>query len=173
MKKIAILALLGGSFLYAGLSDFKTIAEAKQAYEAKEYDKSATLLESIKNEYANSELHYNLGNAYYKNEEYDKATKEYDKAIEGYDNVLDEKKASMQYNLGNSTFKSGDFNKSVESFKESLKLHEDEDTKTNLKVAEEAKKKKEEEKKKQEQKDKDKKDDDKKDDKKKDGEQKR
>ena len=50
----------------AGLTDFKTIEKAHQAYEAKEYEKSATLLEGIKKSNATSELHYNLGNTYYK-----------------------------------------------------------------------------------------------------------
>ena len=47
MRRLILFMLSTGIFLYAGLTDFKTIKEANQAYEAKEYAKSAALLNSL------------------------------------------------------------------------------------------------------------------------------
>ena len=50
MKKVFILFTIHYSLftvLNAGLTDFKTIKEANQAYEAKEYAKSAALLNTL------------------------------------------------------------------------------------------------------------------------------
>ena len=164
--------LLTTIYANAGLTDFQTIEEAKEAYSAKDYNKTVSLLESMKTNDASSELHYNLGNSYYKKAEYEKAIEEY-KTSKGVD------EASRQYNLGNSYFQNGDFNKSVESFKKSLEYRDDIDTQNNLKVAKKAlKRKKEEEKKKQDKNNKkndkkDKKKEDKKDQKKNDKDKKK
>jgi Ca-activated chloride channel family protein len=73
-----------GILANAGLTDFKTIDAAHKAYEAKEYGKSALLLEGIKKSNDTSELHYNLGNTYYKKGYYEKAIEEY-KTSKGVD----------------------------------------------------------------------------------------
>jgi Ca-activated chloride channel family protein len=92
------------TFANAGLMDFKTIEKAKEAYEAKEYGKSATLLNDIDKN--SPQKQYDLGNAYYK-------SKQYDKAIEAYQRAEGVDEASRLHNLGNSYFKKGDFKNPV------------------------------------------------------------
>ena len=48
VQHIGLIYILLSIVSYAGLTDFKTIEKANQAYEAKEYGKSAALLEDIK-----------------------------------------------------------------------------------------------------------------------------
>ena len=143
----------------AGLTDFKTIEEANQAYEAKAYGKSAALLNSL--DAKSPQKSYDIGNAYYK-------AKKYDEAIKAYENAKGVDEATRLHNIGNTHFQKKELDKAIESYEEALKLKEDEETKFNLELAKKQKQKQEEEKKKQEQKDKDKKkkDDKKKDDKK-------
>ena len=128
--------------LYAGLTDFKTIKEANEAYKLKAYDKSAALFESLEESNPSKELHYNLGNKYYKKGLYDKAIQEY-KLAKGVD------EASRQYNLGNSYFKQGNYDKAIKHYQESLKYKDDPAAKNNLELAKKEKKK---QKKKQQQK---------------------
>lgn len=79
----------------AGITDFKTIESAHKAYEAKEYGKSAALLQSLEKNVPQKE--YNLGNALYKN-------KQYDEAIEKYKNAEGIDEAQKLHNIGNSYF---------------------------------------------------------------------
>ncbi len=62
---------------------------------------------------------YNLGNARYKN-------KDYDGAIQAYRQVLDSKDKSLKekalYNMGNAYYKKGDFDKAIENYKTALSL---------------------------------------------------
>ncbi len=81
--------------LYAGLTDFKTIKEANQAYEAKEYAKSVSLLNSL--DAKSPQKQYDIGNALYKDKKYDEALKAYEKA-EGVD------ESQRLHNIGNSQF---------------------------------------------------------------------
>ncbi len=141
--------------LFAGLTDFKTINEAKQAYEAKEYAKSVKLLDNL--DAKSPEKQYAIGSALYKDKQYDEALKAYEKAY-----GIDE--ASRLHNIGNTHFQKQAFDKAIEAYEKALKFKEDEDTKFNMALAKKEKKKKEEDKKKQEEK---KKDDKKQDDKKK------
>ena len=160
MKRLLLILILAcymlPSIATASITDFKKIKEAKKAYEMKAYDKSTALLKDVQQGNESSELHYNLGNTYYKKGHYDKA-------IEEYKLAKDVDKASRLYNIGNSYVKKGEFDKAIKSYKESLKYRDDPDVKNNLKVAK--KKKKQEQKKKEQKKKDDKKKDDKKNDK--------
>ena len=123
------------SIATASITDFKKIKEAKKAYEMKAYDKSTALLKDVQQGNESSELHYNLGNTYYKKGHYDKA-------IEEYKLAKDVDKASRLYNIGNSYVKKGEFDKAIKSYKESLKYRDDQDVKNNLKVAKKGKRRK-------------------------------
>jgi len=152
MKKVLMLFIVhyaSFTLLHAGLTDFKTIKEANQAYEVKEYGKSAALLNTL--ETKSPQKQYDIGNALYKDKKYDEAIKAYEKA-EGID------EAARLHNIGNTHFQKKDLGKAIESYEKALTLKEDEDTKFNLELAKKQKKQQEEQKK-QEQKDKDKKDD--------------
>ena len=50
----------------AGLTDFKTIEKANQAYDAKEYGKSAALLNTL--DAKSPQKEYDIGNAHYRSQ---------------------------------------------------------------------------------------------------------
>jgi Ca-activated chloride channel family protein len=125
-------------FIFAGLTDFKTIDKANKAYEAKEYGKSATLLGTLGAK--SPQKQYDIGNAHYKNKKYDEALEAYGKA-EGID------ESQRLHNIGNSFFQKKELDKAIESYENALKFKVDEDTKFNLELAKKQKKKEEEKKK--------------------------
>ena len=93
--RVLVIPYLLLDFAQAGLTDFKTIEEAKQAYEAKEYKKSAALLNEIEKD--TPQKQYDIGNALYKDKKYDEALKAYEKS-EGVD------EATRLHNMGNTHF---------------------------------------------------------------------
>ena len=105
MRKLIVLTLSTGVLLHAGLTDFKTIKEANQAYEAGEYSKSATLLKGL--DAKSPQKQYDIGNALYKDKKYDEAIEAYDKA-EGID------EATRLHNIGNSQFQKKEWDKAIE-----------------------------------------------------------
>ena len=145
-------------FLYGGLLDFQVLDNAKTSYDAAQYDESANLYNTLENK--DDAVHYNMGNAYYKDKDYVKAIAEFKQVN------TPELKAKALHNLGNAYAQSKKVDEAITSYEEALKLQEDEDTKFNLELL---KKQKEEQEKK---KDQDKKDDQNKDDQKKDQEEK-
>ena len=80
MKLLKLCTIISSLFTLAsaGLTDFKTIEQANKAYEAKEYGKSATLLETLPTQ--SPQKQYDIGNALYKDKKYDEAIKAYEKA---------------------------------------------------------------------------------------------
>ena len=135
MMKMILLLLSTGTLLHAGLTDFKTISEAKQAYEVGEYGKSAALLKGLETQ--SPQKNYDIGNALYKEKKYDEAIEAYDKA-EGID------EATRQHNIGNSHFQKKEWDKAIEAYEKALKIKEDEDTKFNFELAKKQKQKEEE-----------------------------
>ncbi len=77
---------------------------------------------------------FNLGDALYKQEHYDKAAQEFTSIANG---KHDEQTISKAYhNLGNSLLKSEKYEESIDAYKKSLKLNpDDKDTKYNLEYA--------------------------------------
>ena len=154
MFKRKILFLTLPLFLYGGLLDFQVLDKAKTSYDEEKYDESAKLYSTL--ETKDDAVHYNLGNAYYKEKAYDKAIAEFKQVN------TPELKAKALHNLGNAYAQSKKVDEAIASYEEALKLNEDEDTKFNLELLK--KQKQEQEKKK----DQNKKDDQNKDDQKKD-----
>lgn len=75
-------------------------------------------------------IHFNVGDALYKQEKYDKALEAFEKSLYTDDNRL---AAQAYYNMGNSYFRQGDFQKAIESYQHALKLNpEDEEAKFNI-----------------------------------------
>nr|2AVP_A Chain A, synthetic consensus TPR protein [Methanothrix harundinacea 6Ac] len=64
-----------------------------------------------------AEAWYNLGNAYYKQGDYDEAIEYYQKALE-----LDPRSAEAWYNLGNAYYKQGDYDEAIEYYQKALEL---------------------------------------------------
>lgn len=115
----------------AGILDFMDLAEAKEAYEAGDYNKSAQLYKAYAESNKNGNSYYNEGNALYKQEKYDEAIEAYQQA-----NFEDASSAAKKYaNLGNAYVKqatSESLQKAVEAYTESLKIEEDKQTRENL-----------------------------------------
>lgn len=137
-KSIKVFSIFSMGFsivLNAGLTDFKTIRDAKEAYEAKEYTASAALLKSL--EAKSPEKSYNIGNAYYKAKRYDEAIKAYEQA-QGVD------ESARLHNIANSYFQKNELKKAIDTYEDALKIKEDEATRFNLELAKEKMKQQEE-----------------------------
>ena len=64
-------------------------------------------------------LHFNVGDALYKQGKFDEALREYEQALDAEDGDF---KAKVYYNMGNAFFKQNQLSESVEAYKKSLKL---------------------------------------------------
>jgi Ca-activated chloride channel family protein len=155
--------ILGLMFLHstdsnAALLDFMDIKEAKQAYEKKEYEKSAQLYDNYAKSSNHGESYYNAGNAFYKAGKYKEAIKNYEEAK--FDDKIS--RAKNLSNMGNAYVKMGgeeNLKKAVEAYEASLKMYEDKDTRENLEAVKKALQKKKQQQQNQDQKDQNKKDD--------------
>ena len=78
------------------------------------------------------ELRYNLGDAFYRQEAYDKALQEFKRALESRDKTL---LAKSYYNIGNVNFRQKRLGEAAEAYKRSLELDPDDlDAKINLEL---------------------------------------
>jgi len=160
MFKTTASILLLSSTLFGGLLDFHTLDTAKNSYEAGEYEKSAESYNSLANK--NDDVHYNLGNAYYRDKKYEKAISEF-KQVQS-----PELKAKALHNTGNAYAQSKKVDEAIKSYEEALNLGADEDTQFNLNLLKKEKEKQQKQKNKDQQDNKDKNQQDKKDQKDKD-----
>ena len=77
---------------------------------------------------------FNLGNSYYKQENYEESIKNYKELLQKTDDK--ELKSKLYHNIGNSYLKSNKIEQSIEAYKNALKLNpNDQDTKYNLSYA--------------------------------------
>jgi len=77
---------------------------------------------------------FNLGNSYYKQENYEESIKNYQELLQKTDDK--ELKSKLYHNIGNSYLKSNKIEQSIEAYKNALKLNpNDMDTKYNLSYA--------------------------------------
>lgn len=104
---------------------------AEKAYESKDYEKAVNdLISAQVKEPESSDIYYNLGNTYYRMNQYDAAIKSYSGALEHSD---EKNKGRIHYNLGNSKFKKGDYKAAIEDYEKTLKYNpEDINAKENL-----------------------------------------
>ncbi|BCD67560.1 VWA domain-containing protein [Nitratiruptor sp. YY09-18] len=144
---VFVLPLVLNVHLHAGLSDFKVIKEAKDAYKRGNYKEAARLLGQIAKEKGSPQSYYDYANALYKN-------KEYKRAIENYNRVQTENKElefKKLYNLGNSYFMLQNYQKAIEMYQKALAIKDDEDARYNLELAKKMLKKKQQQSNKQKQ----------------------
>ena len=139
----ATLMLFQTPNLHAGLFDFSKLDEAKKAYEAKDYEKSAKIYGEYGATSTKGESYYNAANALYKQGKYKEAIASYEKA------TFDDKasRAKNFSNMGNAYVKLSNeesLKKAIEAYTESLKLQEDKDTQENLEAVKKALEKKKE-----------------------------
>lgn len=111
------------------------VSAGNRAYEKGKYNDAEVaykkgLLEDPKSREAQS----NLGNAYYKQQRFDDASRQFGNSAVAMNEAAE--KARSMYNLGNSLFKGDKFQESIEAYKQSLKLNPgDEDARYNLEMA--------------------------------------
>jgi Ca-activated chloride channel family protein len=134
-----ILLALGGlnTNLNAGVLDFMTLKEAKQAYEDGNYKKSEELYSKYASSSENSQSYYNRGNALYKQGKYKEAIKSYESAR--FDN--EEQRARNFANIGNSYVKQKNIQsleEAIKAYENSLKIKEDKDVRENLEAVKKA-----------------------------------
>lgn len=157
--KAAVLALLlvSGN-AEAGVLDFRTLSDAKTAYEKGDYVRASQLYGEVRSK--NPQAMYNLGDSLYKQ-------KKYKEAAEIFKQIDDPGlKHKALHNLGNSLANMGKTDEAIKAYEEALKLKEDKDTRYNLELLK--KQKKQQQKKKNKKNDKKKNDQKKKDQKNKD-----
>ncbi len=126
MFRMTLIMILSSLSLFGGLLDFKTLEKAKDAYGEGHYKESAAAYGSL--DHQNDEVHYNLGNAYYKEKAYDKAIAEFKQVN------TPELKPKALHNLGNSYAQSKKIDEAIAAYEEALKLSDDADTKYNLEL---------------------------------------
>lgn len=139
------------SAVHANVLDFMKLDEAKKAYESGSYEKSQKIYERYKNRSKNAEVNYNIANTLYKQGRYKEAIKNYKKAVFDDKN----KRAKKYANLGNAYVKSHEkegLQKAIKAYEESLKIHEDKETRENLEAVKKALKEQKQKQQKQKQK---------------------
>lgn len=139
------------SAVHANVLDFMKLDEAKKAYESGSYEKSQKIYERYKNRSKNAEVNYNIANTLYKQGRYKEAIKNYKKAV--FDDK--DKRAKKYANLGNAYVKSHEkegLQKAIKAYEESLKIHEDKETRENLEAVKKALKEQKQKQQKQKQK---------------------
>ncbi len=116
---------------HGGLIDFKTIKEAKDAYERGNFKEAVEEFRKVAQAKGSPQSYYDLANALYKSANYKEAIKYYNK-IQTSDRELEFRKL---HNLGNSYFKLGKLQKAIEMYQKALKIKDDPDTRFNLELA--------------------------------------
>ena len=92
-------------------------SKANRKYNEEEFEFSEKLHKENSIEYPDdSNIHFNLGDAYYKNEKYEEAITEYINSLR--DDRVD--KSNAYYNIGNACFQQQDYIKALENYKNSL-----------------------------------------------------
>ena len=117
--------------LHAGLSDFKMIKEAKEAYERGAYEIAAKRFASVAKQKGSAQSYYDTANAYYKAKKYHKAIEYYNKVQTGNKDL----EFFKLHNLGNSYFMLQEYQKAIQIYQKALKIKDDPDTRYNLELA--------------------------------------
>ncbi len=137
-KTLAIYSLIFCLFplqFLMGQGNRATINEGVDFYNEQKFPEAETnFKKGIESEYESFEGHFNLGDAYYKQERYDEAMKSFMSSMAITEDNL--RKSSGFYNIGNSLLKSKKLEESIEAYKNSLKLNpSDMEAKYNLSYA--------------------------------------
>jgi len=128
----AILLISIASF---GQKERSYIREGNKEYKSKNYGNAiVSYNKALGADSSSFPAHYNLANAYYKTEKFDKATAEFSKLKGKQANKIDA--AKMFHNMGNTYMKQQKYQESVDAYKSALKNNpNDDDTRYNLAYA--------------------------------------
>jgi Ca-activated chloride channel family protein len=133
VKMMLPVALLSGYLLFSSVLLPQPIwaadsRKAAEAYTKGDYESALKgFIDAQLNDPDNPEVLYNVGNAYYKNGDFDAAGKQYEDAL-GKLGAADQRPdlaARLHYNLGNARFRSGDYPQAVEHYEKALELNPD------------------------------------------------
>ena len=132
MKIIFYMLLFSAPLLFAQRS---TINTGVDKYNQKKYsDAEVNFKKGMDKDPKSFEAHFNLGDAYYKEGQYDQSLKQYYSSLELTKDPS--RKASTYHNIGNSLLKAKKIKESIEAYKNALKINpNDMDTKYNLSYA--------------------------------------
>ncbi len=133
---------------------YESVKQGKSAYQDGQYEKALKhFIDAQLKDPENPFLYYNIGNAYYKNQEFVEAATQYKSALEQAGEKGNESlKKDILYNLGNTSFKQGDFKGAIEYYEKVLKIDEnDRQAEDNLELAQKALKRQKERQQKQKQ----------------------
>jgi tetratricopeptide (TPR) repeat protein len=119
---------------YARASASSKNEEGNKLYKEKKYPEALKRYTEAQLEAPDSpQLHYNLGNVFFRQGEVEKAREEYRRALAAADASLDPRAV---YNLGNTFFSQQQYPEAVEAYQRALKLTpKDMDAKRNLELA--------------------------------------
>ncbi|MEE9219866.1 MAG: tetratricopeptide repeat protein [Acidobacteriota bacterium] len=108
--------------------------EGNQAYRSVDFDAALrAYTEAQVRDPDNAVIQYNIGNVFYRQREYERASEAYSKAVDSAQGTLDR---DASYNLGNSRFLAQDFAAAVQAYREALRIDpSDRDAKRNLEIA--------------------------------------
>lgn len=137
MKRFLIFVFL---FTLTNLSSFaqserKLNNDGVELYNQKKFsDAELNFRKAIEKNQNSLPPRFNLGNSYYKQENYEESIKNYQELLRKTDDK--ELKSKLYHNIGNSYLKSNKIEQSIEAYKNALKLNpNDQDTKYNLSYA--------------------------------------
>ncbi len=109
-----------------------------EAYDKGEYEKALKFfIDAQLDDPDNPKILYNIGNTYYKLENYDSAAQNYSKALEKEDKELKEK---LLYNLGNANFRKKKYDDAIKNYEAALQINPDDpQAKQNMEFAKQVK----------------------------------
>lgn len=133
---------IGASDARAG-NVYNDVQKGRTAYDAGAYEKALKhFIDAQLAEPDNGRLYYNIGNAYYKAEQFEEAAGNYKKALEL---ITDDEQSGQPlqkdawFNLGNAYFRQHDFQKAIEAYRKALDIDKtDKEAEENLALAEKA-----------------------------------
>lgn len=101
-----------------------------RAYAGENFEKARRGYEKILDDSKDPEMHYNLGNSYYRLEDYNHAEREYLETLQSTDPKLREKGL---YNLGNTKYRKKELEEAIKAYQKVLEINPDhEKAKQNL-----------------------------------------
>ena len=109
----------------------KRVAEGNQQYQEKKYDEASNKYQDAMLADPGSPLiHFNMGDALYKKNDYEKALESYQKSLDSDDALFQSK---SYYNIGNTLYRMNKLPESILAYEQALKLNpDDEEAKYNL-----------------------------------------
>lgn len=122
MKQLIFFALLFSVFRLAAQTENKFIAEGNEAYKLQQFSKAAeSYRQALRENPGNTTAIFNLGNALYKNKQYDEAIKTFEDLQEKTDDKL--LRSQAVYNKGVVLTEQKKLEESIDAYKQVLRMN--------------------------------------------------